>query len=125
MSVGGGLGTVPYQAKLFDTLCLRRELLPLAQAIARVFAKYGEKKNRNRARIKFLVQDLGIERFKELVLEERKGLLPDPRWTEYLETAERFQEEPLRPPSQPAASASEAFERWRRTNTRPRSRKAT
>src|SRR5947207_5706887 len=115
MSVGGGLGTVPYQAKLFDPFVPPGELLPLAQAIARVFAKYGEKKNRNRARIKFLVQDLGIERFKELVLEERKALPPDPRWTEYLEAAERFQEEPLRPPSQPAASASEAFERWRRT----------
>ena len=119
MSVGGGLGTVPYQAKLFDPFVPPGELLPLAQAIARVFAKYGEKKNRNRARIKFLVQDLGIERFKELVLEERKALPPDPRWTEYLEAAERFQEEPLRPPSQPAASASEAFERWRGTNTRP------
>jgi len=39
-------------------------LLPLAQAIARVFAARGEKKNRSRARIKFLIQDLGIEKFK-------------------------------------------------------------
>ena len=59
-------------------------ILPLAQAIARVFARLGEKKNRNRARIKFLVQDLGIEKFKELVLEERKILPHDPRWTDYI-----------------------------------------
>jgi len=45
--VGGGLGTVPYQAKLFDSFIPPEELLPLAQAIARVFAKHGEKKNRN------------------------------------------------------------------------------
>jgi sulfite reductase (ferredoxin) len=77
--VGGGLGTVPYQAKLFDSFFSPEEILPLAQAIARVFARLGEKKNRNRARIKFLVQDLGIEKFRELVLEERKTLLPDPR----------------------------------------------
>ena len=87
MYVGGGLGAVPYQAKLFDTFVPQEELLPLAQAIARVFSRLGEKKNRSRARMKFLVQDLGIERFKELVLEERRGLAPDPRWTEYLESA--------------------------------------
>ena len=80
--VGGGLGAVPYQAKLFDSFVPPEELLPLAQAIARVFARLGEKKNRSRARIKFLVQDLGIEKFKELVLEERKTLPHDPRWTD-------------------------------------------
>src|SRR6202140_1199470 len=56
MYVGGGLGAVPYQAKLFDSFIPLEELLPLSQAIARVFAKLGEKKNRARARIKFLVQ---------------------------------------------------------------------
>src|SRR5499427_8874393 len=44
--VGGGLGAVPYQAKLFDSFVPPEELLPLAQAISRVFGKYGEKKNR-------------------------------------------------------------------------------
>src|SRR5271170_4694403 len=48
MYVGGGLGAVPYMAKLFDDFVPVEELLPLAQSIARIFAKYGEKKNRNR-----------------------------------------------------------------------------
>ena len=87
MYVGGGLGAVPYQAKIFDSFIPAEELLPLTQAIARVFARLGEKKNRNRARIKFLVQDLGIEKFRELVLEERKILPFDPRWTEYIQEA--------------------------------------
>ncbi len=95
--MGGGLGAVPYQAKLFDSFVPPEELLPLAQAIARVFARLGEKKNRSRARIKFLVQDLGIEKFRELVLEERKILPHDPRWTEYVAEAEKFEETPLRP----------------------------
>src|SRR6266700_5641017 len=63
MYVGGGLGAVPYQAKLFDEFVRPDELLPLAQGIARVFTRLREKKNRNRARIKFLIQDLGIEKF--------------------------------------------------------------
>lgn len=119
MYVGGGLGTVPYQAKLFDPFVPPEELLPLAQAIARVFARQGEKKNRNRARIKFLVHDLGIEKFKELVREEREKLPPDPRWTEYVEGAEKFREEPLRPPGELPFSTSEPFRRWLKTNTRP------
>ena len=49
--LGGGLGAVPYQAKLFDSFVPPEELLPLAQAISRVFARLGEKKNRSRARI--------------------------------------------------------------------------
>jgi sulfite reductase (ferredoxin) len=117
--VGGGLGAVPYQAKLFDSFVPVEELLPLAQSIARVFAARGEKKNRSRARLKFLIQDLGIEKFRELVLEERKNLPPDPRWTDFIEDAERFAEAPLRPGGQPPLLGSEAFTRWVKTNTRP------
>jgi sulfite reductase (ferredoxin) len=127
MYVGGGLGAVPYQAKLFDSFVPPEELLPLAQAIARVFARHGEKKNRNRARIKFLIQDLGIEKFRELVREERKILPHDPRWTEYIADALKSQEAPLKPASdfpslitiQNLNGSSEKFERWVKFNTRP------
>ncbi len=117
--VGGGLGAVPYQAKLLDPFVPPEELLPLSQAIARVYARLGEKKNRNRARIKFLIQDLGIDKFRELVLEERKTLEPDARWTEYVKDAERFQEQPLRPAEKLQRAGSEAFHRWLKTNVRP------
>ncbi len=116
--VGGGLGAVPYQAKLFDSFVPPEELLPLAQSISRVFARLGEKKNRSRARIKFLVQDLGIEKFKELVLEERKTLAPDPRWTDFVDSAEQFHESPLRPGGKPPLLGTESFQRWVKTNTR-------
>jgi len=119
MYVGGGLGAVPYQAKLFDPFVPPEELLPLAQAIGRVFAKYGEKKNRSRARIKFLIQDLGIEKFRKLVLEERKNLPPDPRWTEYVESAAAFTEAPLKPAGNKPLLGSTDFQRWLETNTRP------
>ena len=118
MYVGGGLGAVPYQAKLFDAFIPAEELLPLAQAIARVFAKLGEKKNRSRARIKFLIQDLGIEKFRELVLEERRNLPPDPRWTEYLESADEFKESPLKPAGKRPLLGSAEFQQWVETNTR-------
>src|SRR5262245_16641415 len=117
--VGGGLGSVPYQAKLFDEFLAPEELLPITQAIARVFARFGEKKNRHRARIKFLVHELGIDKFKDLVLEERKVLPHDPRWTEYVADAIRESEQPLAQPSPMPTSGSEEFQRWLKTNIRP------
>jgi sulfite reductase (ferredoxin) len=116
--VGGGLGAVPYQAKLYDDFVAPEELLPLTQAIARVFAARGEKKNRSRARIKFLIQDLGIEKFRELVEEERKNLPYDPRWTDFVQQAEEFQESPLRPGGKAPLLGTDAFQRWVKTNTR-------
>jgi sulfite reductase (ferredoxin) len=128
MYVGGGLGAVPYQAKLFDDFVPPEELLPLAQAIARVFARHGEKKNRNRARIKFLIQDIGIEKFRELVREERKILPFDPRWTEYIKEAQaEFAEAPLKPALDvpelvlinTANGSGAEFQKWLQSNTRP------
>jgi sulfite reductase (ferredoxin) len=116
--VGGGLGAVPYQAKLLEEFVAPEELLPLAQSIARVFARLGEKKNRNRARIKFLIQDVGIDKFRELVREERRALMPDPRWTDFVKDAEDFEEVPLRPSGPWPSLFSHSFERWMRTNTR-------
>jgi sulfite reductase (ferredoxin) len=118
VQVGGGLGAVPYQAKPYDSFVPVEELLPLAQAISLVFARLGEKKNRSRARLKFLVQDLGIEKFKELVTEERKNLTPDPRWTDFVADAEAFHETPLRPGGKAPLLGTESFQRWVKTNTR-------
>src|SRR5687768_15754591 len=76
--VGGGLGAVPYQAKLLADFVTEDELLPMARAVGRVFGRLGEKKNRNKARVKFLVQKLGIDEFRRLVMEEIRTMPPDP-----------------------------------------------
>jgi len=119
--VGGGLGTVPYQAKLFDEFVPEEELLPLAQAIARVFARLGEKKNRNTARLKFLVVKLGLDEFKRLVQEERATLTPDERWTSYLRDIDAAAESPRRDPGllQITAAQSPEFQAWHATNVYP------
>jgi sulfite reductase beta subunit-like hemoprotein len=117
--VGGGLGAVPYNAKLLNEFVPVEEILPVTQAVSRVFARLGEKRNRSRARIKFLVQDLGIEKFRELVAEERKTLPYDPRWTELIKDAEKFHETPLNSAGETADSDSPEFKRWCRTNLRP------
>ena len=115
--VGGGLGAVPHQAKLFSDFLPVEELLPTAQAIARVFARLGEKKNRARARIKFLVAQLGLTEFQRLVKEERDSLPLDTRWTKHLNqspsassvrTNSNKTATPINPPN--------GFDQWSLTN---------
>ena len=114
--VGGGLGAVPHQAKLFDKFLPVEELLPIAQAIARVFARLGEKRNRARARIKFLVAQLGMEEFKRLVLEERQKLKKDPRWTAHIAEAPHHTEHPFKENGLSSSHGSNSYKHWLRTN---------
>jgi len=118
--VGGGLGAVPHQAKLFEEFLSEDQLLATTQAIARVFARLGEKKNRNRARIKFLIAKLGIEPFKKLVDEELKIMPADPQWTNYLEGIDRQGASPLKDAvSLNGARRPDGFDQWRQTNVYP------
>jgi sulfite reductase (ferredoxin) len=115
--VGGGLGPVPYQAKVLYEFLPEEELLPVSQAISRVYARLGEKQNRARARIKFLVAKLGIDEFRRLVEEERKILPHDPRWTEFIPAAHEFTERPLKPASSLNGEPHPAdFDKWFQTN---------
>ena len=117
MYVGGGLGTIPHPAKLLKDFVTEDEILPLTQAIARVFARLGEKKNRNRARIKFLVEQLGIEEFRRLVFEERETLPVDERWTEYLNELPSYREIPSKAAfSLNGAARPAGFDFWYQTN---------
>src|SRR5213076_71089 len=97
--VGGGLGAVPHLAKLMFDFLPEEELLPMSRAIGRVFAKLGEKKNRQKARLKFVVQKLGIEEFKKVVEEERRTMPEDPSWRKYVDAMSEYREEPVMPPT--------------------------
>ncbi|HYE19500.1 MAG TPA: nitrite/sulfite reductase [Tepidisphaeraceae bacterium] len=95
--VGGGLGAVPHNAKLMFDFLPEEELLPMSRAIGRVFARLGEKKNRNRARLKFVVQKLGIEEFKRVVLDEYKSMPEDPSWRQHFDKIPGWKEEAALP----------------------------
>ena len=115
--VGGGLGAVPYQAKLYDEFVPVEDLLPLSRAMARVYARLGEKKNRNKARIKFLVAKLGIEEFKRLVQEEYRAMPADDSWRKFFDEIEHYDEKPAAPASNlNGAARPVGFDEWRKTN---------
>ena len=115
--MGGGLGAVPHQAKLFEEFVPEENLLPLSRAICRVFARLGEKKARNKARLKFLVQKLGIDEFRRIVQEEFSTMPEDPTWHPYFDEIPRFEEKPAWQGVQlNGARRPEGFNEWAATN---------
>ncbi len=117
--VGGGLGAVPHQAKIFDDFVPAEELLPVSQAISKVFTRLGERRNRNKARLKFVIAKYGIDEFRRQVLEERAQLRHDPAWTAYLGNLDAYTESPLKAPTQlNGTSKPEGFEEWYQSNVR-------
>jgi sulfite reductase (ferredoxin) len=68
--VGGGLSTNPMLAKRLGVFATRDEIPEIWAGIIGVFRDYGYRRLRTRARIKFLVADWGIERFREVLEQE-------------------------------------------------------
>ncbi len=69
--VGGGLGSLPTEAATFDEFLPEQELIPTMEAILRVFNEHGNRKNKYKARMKFVLREKGIEEFKRLVAAKR------------------------------------------------------
>lgn len=69
--LGGGLGSQPILAHEVYDFLPENEVLPYIEATLRVFDRYGERNNRNKARFKYLVQKLGLDEVLRLIDEER------------------------------------------------------
>ncbi len=72
--VGGGLGRTPFIGKTINEFVSHRDILSYAEAILRVYNQYGRRDNIYKARIKILVYELGIEKFKQEVEDEWKQM---------------------------------------------------
>ncbi len=72
--VGGGLGAQPFLAKTAFEFLEADQLIPYIESVLRVFDRHGERSSRHKARIKFLIQKIGMEEFERLVKEEYKAI---------------------------------------------------
>ncbi len=72
--VGGGLGANPRLANRLEAFTPAVQLLPTVEAIIRIFNRLGNRENRKKARLKFLVAQVGMDAFRELVFQERAVL---------------------------------------------------
>ncbi|QXC62689.1 nitrite/sulfite reductase [Aquihabitans sp. G128] len=78
--VAGGLGANPFPALALEDFTPREELLPTIESVLRVFNSTGNRDNKLRARMKWVVQTLGWEETQRRILKERKFLLASSTW---------------------------------------------
>jgi sulfite reductase (ferredoxin) len=72
--LGGGLGAQPILANMVEEFLPEDQLIPYIEAIIRVFDRYGERNNRNKARMKYLIQKIGLEEVLRLAEIERTAI---------------------------------------------------
>ena len=72
--IGGGLGSQPRHADALYSFLPSDKIIPLMEGVLRVFDRYGERKSRSKARMKFLLKLIGLEAFKELIETEQKAI---------------------------------------------------
>jgi sulfite reductase (ferredoxin) len=113
--IGGGLGANPYLAIPVYEFLEEDQVIPFTEAVLRVFDRYGERNRRMKARMKFLLGDIGLEEMMRLVKEEWNALpyksyqfdldaLPQPKLSDYT-------------PSEPAVITDEKkYRQWFETN---------
>jgi sulfite reductase (NADPH) hemoprotein beta-component len=123
--VGGGQGRTPYVAQEIAEFVPRDHLLSYLEAVMRVYNLHGRRDNIYKARIKILVNALGIDEFRRQV-EEEWAKLDKPTIDLPVEELQRiaayFSPLPLKPTSVRDAAidarrrADDSFNRWVRTN---------
>src|SRR6478609_3789345 len=113
--IGGGLGANPYLAVTAHEFLEEDQIIPFTEILLRIFDRYGERNRRMKARFKFLLDEIGIDKLRELIEEEKKAL----KYTSYKINLN------ILPPHTIATVADEEvmindtvkFDRWRATNT--------
>jgi sulfite reductase (ferredoxin) len=113
--IGGGLGAQPYLAKVAFEFLHEDLVIPYTEAVLRVFDRYGERTSRSKARLKFLINNIGLEELTRLIEEE----------TTALKNKRIAVDRNAVPPPVPMAVVStqafplrnaEKYEKWKRTN---------
>jgi sulfite reductase (ferredoxin) len=108
--VAGGLGTKPEVGHLLHDFIPAQEVYLVATAIKRLFDRHGNRKNRHAARLRFLWNTLGEERFRELYEEQLnlvRGENPVPLLIEEIPQSSTL------PSFAPEQDQSPEFEQWK------------
>jgi len=125
MTVAGGLGPLPVEAKLLHEFIPAEDIVRRVEAVLRVFNVHGNRKDKNKARLKFVLRARGFEWLRDTVEEQYQEILANggiPMPEAVPENFGGFQ--PIPPPPGtgemlPMFDASPEFNAWRETNVRP------
>ena len=124
--IGGGLGPLPVEARLLDEFLPVERVVNRIEAVLRVFNQYGNRKNKNKARLKFVVRERGFEWVKEQVDKEyadiiENGGIPTPDavpegFGGYLSTPLPLGHGAMLPVVNRSSSGDAEFDRWLESN---------
>lgn len=116
--LAGGLGSQPRHADVMYEFLEVDKIIPTIEGVLRIFDRHGERAKRAKARLKFLVKDLGLDAFLALVEEEKKALAYH---TYPIDTSDFEQEIAFEEIETPQVSIDnrEEFELWKKTNVLP------
>lgn len=111
---GGGLGAQPFTAKLLHTFLPAAELIPFIEAVLRIFDRYGERHSRHKARIKYLIHQLGVEAFMQLLTETHEALTVKDYPIAFAGFEAPYTREAF--PAEPPQTLPDGFAAWKRSN---------
>ncbi len=120
--LGGGLGSQPRHADILYEFLPTDEIIPLTESVLRIFDRHGERAKRGKARMKFLIKDLGLEAFVQLINAERKALSQTKVAieTEAFEITPKFKNDIIKSVQ---IEDTFAYEAWKVTNVIPQKQK--
>ena len=126
MTVGGGLGPLPTEARLLDEFLPAERIVNRVEAVIRVFNVHGNRNNKNKARLKFVLRERGFEWLRDVIEEQYQDILLNGGIAMPEEVPEGFGGfQSVAPPRGTGQllpvfePASTAFSHWRETNTKP------
>ena len=113
--LGGGLGSQPSHAELLSKFIPVNQIIPTTEGVLRIFDRFGERAKRLKARMKFLIKDIGREEFLQLVDQEKLALSH-----QVVEIDTTDFDAPIAEPLLAAPKViiedRVAFEKWKKTN---------
>lgn len=125
MTVGGGLGPLPVEGRLLEEFVAEEELLGKVEAVLRVFNRWGNRANKHKARLKFLLRERGWDWFRESVEGEHRRILSEGgiQWPQSVPKgfggwACGGSPPPSGPPAEEDGAAGEEYRAWLESNVR-------
>ena len=117
--LGGGLGNKSFVGYQLEVFTPEEDLVYTSMAVLRIFDRLGDRKNMARNRMRYLVNDMGWEKFQNLVLKERAIVRATQSVITQLEVDHTPNEikRPLRISDESGGSIPDGYARWLKTNT--------
>ncbi|MCH7969094.1 MAG: nitrite/sulfite reductase [Thaumarchaeota archaeon] len=117
--LGGGLGNKSFVGYQLEEFTPEEDLLYTSIAVLRIFDRMGDRKNMARNRMRYLVNEMGWEKFQNLVLKERAVVRATQSVIVKLDVDPIPEEikKPIRISESGGNSVPDGYARWYKTNT--------